>query len=661
MRKRLIAKGNIHKSDHLRALVTDTLPGDIPIIISNDGFYRNMRPTPIENAEQREFVTRVLTPARHYTLPYRYSIMRPSGSPRRLSLMHPSGQLDVVNLYRDYAELICYHCRKSDASIRSPRKVGSLFFVRGFSSGKNSVKHAGIDTVDLETTVSNPASYFAYDGVDRAFKFFTSTDYLRLEKRFAVMHFTDISKCFNSIYTHTLFWATSDKRTAKDNVQTATFSNSFDRLMQSVNYNETNGICIGAEVSRVFAELILSEVDRRIVLSLEQQNLRFRVHYEFRRYVDDFYVFSQNEKVADQVLAAIGACLSEFNLHLNESKTLKVPRPFITLKSRMIRDANNTLDEFFAKFIRTAKADGISYSYPLRIRRPQALLRSLLDSIKASCFDNRSGYADISNYVISALASRVTVLIDGYRQGPINVSVEDETNDDNYVSGIVLLLEAIYFFYNVDPTVASSLRVAQAAILSFHFFEKRMTHRAPFLAEQIVRWTFQFIKELSGASAHHANACIPLEAINVLLVLGEVGRGEVLARRAIADFCGEIDALFYFEIVSYLFCLKDDTEFDTLRDKLFERARVLLKGKDKLRIEAHAAYLALDLLSCPHISNTKRASLFNELRADMGLANLSKASAVAAVEAFEESPWFVDWRKANLLAMIKKKELSAVY
>jgi hypothetical protein len=658
MRKRLIAKGNIHKGDHLRALVTDTLPGDIPIVISNDGFYRNMRAaSSLSNAEQQEFVERILNPARSYTLPYRYNIMRSGGLPRRLSLMHPSGQLEVVKLYRDYADLICYHCRKSDVSIRSPRKVGSLFFVRGFATDRNKIKRSGIDTVDLETTVSNPASYFSYEGVDRAFRFFQSTDYLRLEKRYAVMHFTDISKCFHSIYTHTLFWATADVKTAKDNTRAVTFSNSFDRLMQSVNYNETNGICVGAEVSRIFAELILSEVDRRIILRLTEQDLDFRVNYEFRRYVDDFYVFSQNEKVADQVLAAIELCLSEFNLHLNELKTLKVPRPFITMKSKMIRDASKTLEGFFTKFIDTGRENGIAFSYPLKIRRPQALLRTLLDSIKASCFDNRSGYTETSNYVIGALGTRVAALIDGY----LRARLIDNVSDEDYVTGILLLLDAMYFFYNVDPTIPSSLRVAQAAILSFDFFQKYLSDRAPFLAEQIVRWTFEFIDEMNVNPARRDNACIPLESINVLLVLGEVGRGNILARRAIADFCGDVEPLGYFEIVSYLFCLGNDGAFDKLRDLLFEQACTLVKGKDRLRIEAQAAHLALDVLSCPYIPNAKRATLFNELRTDIGLVQLSQPSAAAAVSAFEKAPWFVDWRGTQLLAMIRKKELSAVY
>lgn len=665
MRNRLIQKGNMHRSDHLRTLLTDTLPGDIPIVISNDGFYRNMKPGALIDVAQREFVENIMTRLRAYTIPYRFNILRPGGSPRRLSLTHPSAQLAVVEFYKEYAELICYHCRKSEASIRSPRKVGSTYFVRGPASERNMVKGARIDTLDVDKTVSNPASYFAYKGVDRAFKFFASSDYMRLEKRYAVMHFADVSKCFNSIYTHTLFWAVADMETAKDNTGAVTFSNSFDNLMQSMNHNETNGICIGAEVSRIFAELILSEVDRRVIqrLAQEKEPLHFRVHYEFRRYVDDIYLFSQNAKVAERVLAKLSLGLSEFNLHFNDKKTHAVPRPFITTKSRMVRDASQALDDFFAKFIRDAQRGESTFSYPVQIRQQQPLLRSLLESVKASCFDNQSGYETTSNYVIGALSGRVSGLIAGYQSMTTDAGEGEsaQPTDEDYVASIMLLLEALYFFYNVDPTVPSSLRVAQAAVRAHDFFSKHLPESKTFLAEQIVRWTFQFIKELSGNTKHRENSCVPLEAINVLLVLGEVGRGDALAQKAILEFCGDVSKLEYFEIVSYLFCLKDDPQFAYLRNDLFERAKVLLSGKYKLRIDAHAAHLALDILSCPFISAVKRGQLFKSLRSQLDLSALSHVSAQAAVAAFEASPWFVNWRGVDLLTMIRKKELSAVY
>lgn len=43
----------------------------------------------------------------------------------------------------------------------------------------------------------------------------------------------------------------------------------WDKMMQEMNYNETNGIVIGPECSRIFAEVIMQYVDQMV----EQQLL----------------------------------------------------------------------------------------------------------------------------------------------------------------------------------------------------------------------------------------------------------------------------------------------------------------------------------------------------------------------------------------------------
>lgn len=659
MRKRVIAKGNIHRSDHLRTIVTDTQPGDVPIIVSNDGFYRNMKLHGGWQGHPDDFVRRLLAPSGsvRYTVPYRYSISRPDNSPRIISLIHPANQLAVAEFYRLNGHLICYYARKSKASIRSPEKVGSLFFVRSARSDKNRLKNAGIDTVEIETSVSNPASYFSYRGYRRAFEFFNSADYTRLEKSYQIMSLADISKCFHSIYTHTMFWAIADRETAKDNTNAHTFSNEFDRLMQSGNFNETNGICVGSEVSRIFAELILSEVDQRVVANLARKRKVWKRDYEYRRYVDDYYIFSSDVGVNQEVLAAIEEELSEFNLHFNGQKTEVFHRPFITKKSRMIADANSVLNYFFDSFIKSPFKTKDGYVYPTRIWRSDAVLRSFLDGVKASCYDNESGYGEISNYVIGALAARIRSLIAGFDKA----QNEGDAGPDDYVSALGLLLEASFFFYSVAPSVPSSLRIAQCSIETFDFFVEKLPKRKAFVTEQIIRWAHQFVRSCDQRSNPSDERCVSLAVINLLLVLGEMEDTQALMEKVIAEFCEDIAKFGYFEIVSMLFCVRNHPTFATMKASLFVRARAILLGSRDLRIASEASMLALDLLACPYLEENDRASLLNELRSQVGLSSLSPADARAAVQAFEKAPWFVQWGDANLLRMIRKKELSSVY
>ncbi|MBL0306631.1 MAG: RNA-directed DNA polymerase [Chitinophagaceae bacterium] len=124
-------------------------------------------------------------------------------------------------------------------------------------------------------------------------KFYESYQYHRCEKKFNHLFKFDISKCFDSIYTHSISWALFEKEVIKKYLGDSkkTFGNTFDNLMQKLNYNETNGIVIGPEFSRIFAELILQKIDLKVKNSLEGEGLIFKKDYEVYRYVDDYFVF----------------------------------------------------------------------------------------------------------------------------------------------------------------------------------------------------------------------------------------------------------------------------------------------------------------------------------------------------------------------------------
>ncbi len=64
-----------------------------------------------------------------------------------------------------------------------------------------------------------------------------------------------------------------DRDAVKENVRRSleTFAGKFDRLMQQMDYNEANGIIIGPEFSRIFAELILQSVDRALCSELQSK------------------------------------------------------------------------------------------------------------------------------------------------------------------------------------------------------------------------------------------------------------------------------------------------------------------------------------------------------------------------------------------------------
>ena len=233
------------------------------------------------------------------TIPFKFKITHKSNSYRELSIIHPLNQLQLVNFYRKYSNTILYHSGLSRFSLRKPNKISSLKYFRDSTNKKrksNNQKTEIIETTDKEYT--SLKTYFSYQKYSNIFKFYESYEYQRAEKRFDYLLKFDISKCFDSVYTHTLPWALINKKIVKDNIRNKnTFGHRFDEIMQKMNYNETNGIVIGPEFSRIFAELILQKIDKNVEKELYKKKHKFKEDYDIYRYVDDFFVFYNDEKI----------------------------------------------------------------------------------------------------------------------------------------------------------------------------------------------------------------------------------------------------------------------------------------------------------------------------------------------------------------------------
>lgn len=102
-------------------------------------------------------------------------------------------------------------------------------------------------------------------------------------------------------------------------------------------------------MSRVFAEILFQEIDRRVIQSLA--DLKFKQDYEFRRYVDDVFIFARNESIANRIHDKYADVLIDFNLHTNTAKSTCIGRPFSSSKARLVYDAGQQANSFFDKFL----------------------------------------------------------------------------------------------------------------------------------------------------------------------------------------------------------------------------------------------------------------------------------------------------------------------
>jgi hypothetical protein len=124
-------------------------------------------------------------------------------------------------------------------------------------------------------------------------------------------------------HTHSLAWGLfGSKSVAKANKgNNSYFENQVDQLMMNINFNETNGIVVGPELSRIVAELLLVRVDklveREIFNKTHKENQK---DYRVIRFVDDIFIFSNDKVLNDIIENAYSKALAEFNLSINQSK-----------------------------------------------------------------------------------------------------------------------------------------------------------------------------------------------------------------------------------------------------------------------------------------------------------------------------------------------------
>ena len=130
---------------------------------------------------------------------------------------------------------------------------------------------------------------------------------------------TDISRFYPSIYTHSIPWAAYGKKKVKSafKIYSGSFADRLDILVRACNRNQSVGIPIGPETSRILAEIISSRIDFEYANAFESEPNADSID----RLQDDWIVGTNSLEQAEKVLSVIRACYSDFGLDINGSKT----------------------------------------------------------------------------------------------------------------------------------------------------------------------------------------------------------------------------------------------------------------------------------------------------------------------------------------------------
>lgn len=647
----------VDRKDHLRAILTDVLPFETPLMFSNDGLYRFLTRNQSTSVGQELVAALKGERQEHaYTKPFKYSIRKNASETRRLVLFHPAAQVRFAEVYDRYESLVVYATSKSRFSLRSPSGVVSTFYRPSSLEWASSYKTTNTSLSDTDGLTRHAPSYFTYRGFDRLYKFLSSREFSECEEKFHVLMSCDVSKCFDSVYTHSIAWVMKGKDYSKANTKPGQFANDFDRAMQFSNFNETSGIPIGPEVSRVFAEILLQKVDVNVISACRKKSLTYGDDYYIRRYVDDYYVFAPSREIADSVKATIAQELRFVNLHLNDSKTELAARPFTTKRTSAIRECKKVLEALFAMAIEEVEADSPSTKFAHSVDRQVEAFLSDTRSI-LSIFDLT--YDDVASVLVAMCDERIKRVARKRRKH----CEGGEERVERAQRIMLLFLRISIWLFGVSPQVTSSYRVASSIIILLRYVKRTVaTHRGATHEEILLLGESLCQSLLRSSSSFSAKwrDYIPIELLNVLVALCESDNAMYrLKPSTIAHVFNALDCDNCFVACAALFCSAKDNSLIPLRDHILGRALVNVERMQLGALPADQAIVALTCIFSPFLNiKVKRKLLKGLLGRRETAPNREFDEFLADIK---DSEMFVSWKRVDLLHLLQKKRLNQMY
>jgi len=626
-----------------RALLADVLPFEVPIIFTNDLFFAST--SRIRGDPQTSQAIALLREADGFTIPYNYNIIKDRGRTTQLSIIHPIVQLGWAEFVDNYAETIIAYCNKTHSSLRHPFALVSQHAnapLEKEATARDGLPHELLE--DNAQDFSRMASYFRLRRYNVIAKFFDSNEMIDLERRYSHMLALDISKCFYNIYTHSISWAVKTKSFAKSQLGAYTFEDQFDQLMQAANYKETNGIVVGPEISRIFAEIIFQEIDKSLHERLTSGGLS-EDKFAVRRYVDDYFIFGNRLEDVELIERTLAELLGEYKLYLNVEKRQIWHRPFVSPISRLKQQIAEIIDSVGA-MVRHAASTAEFCEH----RSVVSDIRQKLKDLRLAVSPSEVGFHNVSGWLMWKLR-RICRDATSYMSG-----AQDDVSRDCAAQITAAIMNLAFYVAALDFRVRTGFNLALLVTSVLPALQPRASEQAEWLHNLI----FEEIVDLLEIVINNR----PIESVELcnLLLTGAHEFGERfvrtrVAKRAIFQLANESGK--YRSYITAKFCmLKDPSYYNAWLGDLNDRTEIWLNGKMALlKRDAETYLLFCDMLSSPDLTLARKAALLNAALAPA--ARLGKIGAVTLSATAEVGRLigFVDWTGVRLRHTLIRRQL----
>lgn len=656
---------NLDLNNKYRVILTDVLPYEIPLMFDNDLFYQNLNDERKNEIFKKQFNNITSHRRERWYIPFNYRVRRYGGDhSRTLSIIHPLNQLDVSEFYEKYADYMLYLCNRSPFSIRYISSVSKCIFNE---KNKNTNSNNYIDQernlnseddggLEVESDLDDEyvqihekyASFFTYEKYDRLYKFYDGISLVRLEQKYKYCMKLDLSRCFYHIYTHSVAWAVKGKEYAKDNQKSDSLECEFDYLMQHCNYNETNGIVVGPEFSRIFAEIILQKIDLDILDELRKNDIILGKDYDVLRYVDDYFVFANDEIKFDIIKKVCEKKCEPYKLYINEKKVQIIKRPFATNISSAKNEVKELIKDVKEKYF-CINDDG---TYKRRFADSSWGLSDFAHKYSSITHQNNVNYSETNRYALSLIKKIL--------------KTEVKRNVQPSEGQVLSFIEISFYLFSLDMNVSGSVQMSRIIDIIVDWTDKISEKN---VKQNIMDRLYREAKRCFDVYASTSkNDQTNIEILNLLLVLYKKTKFDINGELIKSIFNLQIEngvkkgfeRLDYFQICTILYVLENKDM--AVLSSLIEEIKRKFKEKETPLLYSELALLYFDVLTCPYIDIDSKIEIYaiaqkKENTPRKRAENKSNVGEVANVKR-----WFFDWDKnKNLSAIIRKKEYIPAY
>ena len=437
-----MAKLKFRKRNKLDIILTDSRPVELPKNYSLAYFYNYLNSSK-KMSSMFSLVKKELRSsdnegnlwgANWHAIPLKYHIYKNRFEMREMSLISPLSMIELPLFIEAFEKQLLLFSSEDGFSVRKHETNDGLQYVE-IESGKG-VKYY----YSAEKSIESSGDFYSIYPYKYIYQFQNSSYWYQLNREYKYFGKIDYSKCFDSIYSHTYTWLiTKNSVDGKEYGKYQYFLNMCDRLMQNFNGSVTNGIVVGPEFSRTMMEILAQNIDNRVKSKLLKEGICEVRDYSICRYVDDIFIFADEEKTIEHIIELYRDEAEAFHFRLNDQKRIvgKLPYAWFGWKEN-IHSVNEYVCRTLFCDIKTAKYT-IKY-----IPKMLPNMKMMYQNIVADYPDYQ---AKIASYVLTTIYKRI--------MGTNNPLFSYE----KVVEKIMYFLDAVFYFYSFSLSYNNTEKV----------------------------------------------------------------------------------------------------------------------------------------------------------------------------------------------------------